>query len=245
MRGMAQTPSLCSAVGAYVTTTGKHLSGRQALARWAKAQPDLRRFVLIGDLASKCRDASPNEQDRLLLAVVSVADGDHLAQLTAVACLSRKLGAVVAGWRRAGAGSTDLQALEADLVSEAWSAVTNAAARLAAGHPLPPRLALVLVDNARHAVRSSRRRELRSAGKEVHLDNLDGFGHAPKRPASERLATEIAAAVRAGRISAKAAAPVFLTRVAGFSPEEAAKRLGMSPAVLRATRSRAERRLVA
>jgi DNA-directed RNA polymerase specialized sigma24 family protein len=245
MRGMAQTPSLISAVSTYVTTTGKRLSGHQALVRWAKAQPELRRFVLIADLASKCRDASPNEQDRLLMALVSVADGDHLAQLTAVACLSRRLGAVVAGWRRAGASDGDLQALEADLVSEAWSAVANAAACLAAGQPLPPRLGLVLVDNARHAVRASRRRELRSAGREVHLDNLDGFGCAPERPASEQLATEIAAAVRAGRISAKAAAPVFLTRVAGFSPEEAAKRLGMRPAVLRATRSRAERRLVA
>ena len=245
MRGMAQTHSLISAVSGYVNTTGKHLSGRQALARWAEAQPELRRFVLIGDLASKCRDAKPDDQDRLLLAVVSVADGDHLAQLTAVACLSRKLGAVVAGWRRAGASAPDLQVLEADLVSEAWSAVANAAACLAAGQPLPPRLGLVLVDKARHAVRASRRRELRSAGREVRLDNLDGFACAPERPASERLAAEIAAAVRAGRISAKAAAPVFLTRVAGFSPEEAAKRLGMSPAVLRATRSRAERRLVA
>jgi len=245
MRGMAQTTSLISAVSAHVTTTGKHLSGRQALARWAKAQPELRRFLLIGDFASKCRDASPNDQDRLLLAVVSVADGDHLAQLTAVACLSRKLGAVVAGWRRAGASSTDLQGLEADLVSEAWSAVANAAARFAVGELMTARLGLVLVDNARHAVRNSRRRELRSAGREVHLDHLDGFGCAPEKPANERLAAEIAAAVRAGRISAKVAAPVYLTRVVGFSAEEAAKRLGMSPAVLRATRSRAERRLVA
>jgi len=242
---MAQTPSLISTVSAYLTTTGKHRSGHQALARWAKAQPELRRFALIGDLACKCRDASPNEQDRLLLALISVADSDHLAQLTAVACLSRKLAAVTAGWRRAGASATDLQALEADLVSEAWSAVANAAACLAAGQPLPTRLGLVLVDSARHAVRASRRRELRSAGREVHLDNLDGFACAPERPPSERLAAEIAAAVRAGRISAKAAAPVFLTRVAGLSPEEAAKRLGMSSAVLRATRSRAERRLVA
>jgi DNA-directed RNA polymerase specialized sigma24 family protein len=180
-----------------------------------------------------------------MLAILSIADGDHLAQLTAVACLSRKLGAVVAGWRRGGASATDIEALEADLVSEAWSAVANAAALLAAGAPPPPRLGLVLVDSARHAVRGPRRRELRAAGREVHLDDLDGFGCAAERPANERLASEIVAAVRAGRLSAKAVAPVFLTRVAGFSPEEAGKRLGMSPAVLRATRSRAERRLVA
>jgi DNA-directed RNA polymerase specialized sigma24 family protein len=242
---MPQTTSFISAVTAYVSTTGKRLPGHQALARWAKAQPDLGRFVLIGDLASKCRDGTPDEQDRLLLGLVSVAEGDHLAQLTAVACLSRKLGAVVAGWRRAGASATDLQGLEADLVSEAWSAVAHAAARLAAGEPPPPRLGLVLVDSSRHAVRGARRRQLRAAGRQVHLHDLDGFGCAPERLVNERLAVEIAAAVRAGRISAKAAAPVFLTRVAGFSPEEAGRRLGMSPAVLRATRSRAERRLVA
>jgi DNA-directed RNA polymerase specialized sigma24 family protein len=242
---MAQTTSLISSVTAHVSTTGKRLPGHQALARWAKAQPDLAPFVRLGDLACKCRDGSPNEQDRLLLALVSVADGDHLAQLTAVACLSRKLGAVVAGWRRGGASVADLQALEADLVSEAWSAVANAAARFVGGEPPPARLGLVLVDSARHAVRGPRRRELRAAGRQIPFDNLDAFGRAPERPVNERLASEIVAAVRAGRLSAKAAAPVFLTRVAGFSPEEAGKRLGMSPAVLRATRSRAERRLVA
>jgi DNA-directed RNA polymerase specialized sigma24 family protein len=242
---MAQTPSLISAVTSYVTTTGQHLSGRQALARWATAQPALSRFRLLGELGSHCRDASPVEQDGLLLALLSVADRDHLAQLTTIACLSRKLGAVVAGWRRAGASYPDLQTLEADLVSAAWSAVADAAARLATGGPAPPRLGLVLVDDARHAVRGARRRELRATGREVPLEHLDGFGHAPEKPASEQLATEIAAAVRAGRISAKAAAPVFLTRVAGFSPDEAAQRLGMGPFVLRALRSRAERRLVA
>jgi DNA-directed RNA polymerase specialized sigma24 family protein len=38
---------------------------------------------------------------------------------------------------------------------------------------------------------------------------------------------------------------VFLTRVAGYSPAEAAQRLGVTPAVVRALRSRAERQLVA
>ena len=58
-------------------------------------------------------------------------------------------------------------------------------------------------------------------------------------------AAQIRDAVRAGRISARAAAPVFLTRVAGYSTAEAARALGRAPAVLRVQRSRAERALVA
>jgi DNA-directed RNA polymerase specialized sigma24 family protein len=82
-------------------------------------------------------------------------------------------------------------------------------------------------------------------GRQVSLEVLAEVATDIGRPSSEVLAAEIGAAVRAGRITAKAAAPVFLTRVAGYSPTEAAQRLGLTPAAVRAVRSRAERRLVA
>ncbi|MHB1534753.1 MAG: sigma factor-like helix-turn-helix DNA-binding protein, partial [Acidimicrobiales bacterium] len=65
------------------------------------------------------------------------------------------------------------------------------------------------------------------------------------RSAAELLAVEVARAVQEGRITAAAARPVFLTRVVGFPVAEAAERLGCSPGVIRALRSRAERRLAA
>jgi DNA-directed RNA polymerase specialized sigma24 family protein len=242
---MAPTTSLISAVSGYVRATSTHLSGRQALARWGKTGPSLGQFRTLAELTSCCRDAVPAHQDSLLLALLAAANDDQLAQLTVLACLSRKLCAVVAGWRRAGASADDLRAMEADLVSEAWLAVARTAALLAGGGRPPARVGLVLVDQARHAVRAHRRRELRATGREVALEHFNGFGQEPERPPGEQLAAEIGAAVRAGRISARLAAPVLLTRVAGYSPEEAAKRLGMKASVLRALRSRAERRLVA
>jgi DNA-directed RNA polymerase specialized sigma24 family protein len=73
---------------------------------------------------------------------------------------------------------------------------------------------------------------------------LPQLAHEDKAPPAEELARQIGAAVRAGHLSAPAARPVFLTRVAGYSTAEAAESLGHSPAVLRALRSRAERALV-
>ena len=46
--------------------------------------------------------------------------GDHLAQLTMLAALSRRLSAAVATRRRAGVSPTDLDAHQADLVTRLW-----------------------------------------------------------------------------------------------------------------------------
>ncbi|HET9061577.1 MAG TPA: hypothetical protein VFN61_16815 [Acidimicrobiales bacterium] len=66
-----------------------------------------------------------------------------------------------------------------------------------------------------------------------------------ERSAAERLGDEVANAVRSGRLSATAARAVYLSRVLGYSDSEAVVRLGYNQDVLRATRSRAERALVA
>jgi hypothetical protein len=242
---MATTTSLIASVTSYVSTTGRHLSGRQALARWSASQPHLRTFPALADLVSACRDGRPADQDRLLGAVVSVADGDHLAQLTVIAGLSRRLSATVATWRRAGVSPVDLEALQADLVTRLWEVIGMHAVAATAGVPLPPHLGVELVGQALDELRVHRRRERRAGAREVCLDGRTGLVPAAGLTAAEALADEIGSAVRAGRISAKAAAPVFLTRVVGYSSAEAAKCLGVTPASVRAVRSRAERQLVA
>jgi DNA-directed RNA polymerase specialized sigma24 family protein len=174
-----------------------------------------------------------------------VAIGDALAQLAVIAALSRHLSSAVSAWRRAGASLDDLAVLQADSVTECWAAVVDFANRLAAGQPLPAKVALVLVDRARSAVRARRRRELRADARRSRLDELDELASSTEPTPAEELAHEIATAVRAGRISASAAAPVFLTRVVGYSTTETAFALGQQPNAVRAVRSRAERALVA
>ena len=245
MRGMAPTTSLVTSVAGYVAATGNHLAGRQALARWASLQPALRDFSTLAEVVAACRDGAPEQQDRVLGALLRVSHGDQLAQLTVIAALGRKLGGAVSSWRRAGASPADLDVLQADLVSRCWEVVAATAALIADGEAPPPHLALELVGRAWDAFRVPRRRERRAAAHHVGLDRLGELATRPGRSAADALAREIGSAVRAGRISAKAAAPVFLTRVVGYSSAEAAKRLGVTPAVVRALRSRAERLLVA
>ena len=245
MRGMAPTTSLVTSVAGYVAATGNHLAGRQALARWASSQPTLRRFSTLAEVVAACRDGTSEQQDRLLSALICVAHDDQLAQLTVIAALGRKLSGAVSSWRRSGASPADLEVLQADLVSRCWEVVAATAAAIADGAAPPPRLALELVGQAWDAFRVPRRRELRAAAHNVDLDRLGELATRPGRSAADALAREIGSAVRAGRISAKAATPVFLTRVVGYSSAEAAQRLGVTPAVVRALRSRAERLLVA
>jgi DNA-directed RNA polymerase specialized sigma24 family protein len=242
---MATTTSLITSVTSYVSKTGMHLLGRQALARWSVSQPCLRDYPALADLVAACRDGRPSEQDRLVSALVCVAHGDHLAQLTVIAALSRRLSATVATWRRAGISPADLHALQADLVTRLWEVVARHAAAVRAGTPLPAHLGVELVGQALDELRVQRRRERRAGAHHVYLEHWNGLAAPSCRTAAEGLAEEIASAVRAGRITPRAAAPVFLTRVAGYSSAEAAKRLGVTPASVRAIRSRAERRLVA
>lgn len=243
---MATSPSLIRTVTTYVDTTGSRLAGIQAFAHWASAEPCFAAYCSLPEAVRACRHGAPDVQDALLGALLRVGNDDSLAQLAAVAALSRRLAATLGAWRRGGAPPADIPALEADLVSECWVAVASLAAGLTAGVPLPPRLALVLVDRARAAVRGSRRRELRARLRQVGFDEyLPELASEDRAAAASELGRQIGAAVRAGRLSASAARTVFLIRVAGYSATEAASSLGRSAASVRSTVSRAERVLVA
>lgn len=244
MPAMATPTSLISSVSSYVEAAGRRPPALRAYARWCASDPRLSPYRSLPDAVRACREACPEHQDDLLASLLAVAPGGPLAQLGTVAALSRHLGSAVSSWRRAGASPPDLAVLQADLVSECWAVVAGLAEAARNGRPLPPRLALAIVDRARAAVRNPRRRELRARARQAPFPASREAGGLA-RPVAEALALEIRDAVRAGRISAKAAAPVFLTRVAGYSTAEVARALGKGRDVVRAERSRAERALVA
>lgn len=78
---MATSGPLISAVAGYVETTGRHLSGLRAFARWSKSEPRLRRYRSVAEVVRACREASPAEQDAIVGALLAVASDDPLAQL--------------------------------------------------------------------------------------------------------------------------------------------------------------------
>ena len=233
------------AVLASVSDRGRTRAGRVRYWRWAAAEPVLSGWECLEQMVVAARAAQPGVQDVLVGALLEVGAGDGLAQLAVVAVLSRGLGSVVAGWSRAGVPPGQLEEMEADLVSGCWLAAADLAGRVAAGEPVPARVGLRLLDRARQPVRAERRRQLRTALRLVPLSSAGQVAAGQDRPVDVALAGEIAGAVRARRITAAEAAPVFLTRVAGFDVAETARRLGTTPGSVRAGRSRTERRLAA
>jgi DNA-directed RNA polymerase specialized sigma24 family protein len=238
MQAMAQRTSLTRSLSAYVASSSRTLAGQRAVARWHASSPELVRCRSLQEAVVAARGSA-----LVLAALVRLAGDDQLAQLAVLAALSPKLAAVVGRWRRAGATGADLDALEADLVSACWEAVVSEAEPPTPREP--GRLSEELVARAWERARTPRRRELRHAARCDVLEVADDLAAPAGSVVADELSAEIAAAVRAGRISARAAAPVFLTRVAGFSTAEAARRLGTSAPSLRVARSRAERALVA
>lgn len=241
---MQETDRAIATVITTAVTMGRTRSGRRSYTRWAAAEPLLSAWSSAGDLVTAGRAAPPGEQDRIIGCLLRQPPADELAQITLLAVLSRALGSVITAWGRAGADSRELRDLEADLVSGCWLAANELGCRIAAGDAVPPRVALLLRDRARQSVRTPRRRQLRTAQRQESLSAACA-AVAPDRPACERLAGEIADAVRGQLLTAAEAAPVFLTRVVGYDVVETARRLGTTPATVRASRSRSERRLSA
>ncbi|HET9060526.1 MAG TPA: hypothetical protein VFN61_11440 [Acidimicrobiales bacterium] len=241
---MTDHRSLISAISSYVAATSTTLAGRRCMAAWALTRPGLARYKSVAELVRECRDSGPQRQDKLLTELLSVP-ADGLAHIAILASLSPRLSGVLATWRRGGASATDLKDLEAALVSECWAEILALSDALSEGHGCPEGLAVLIVERARQRVRAARRREVRALYRRMPIAVVGTWAAGPERSTAERLGDEVAEAVRSGRLSATAARPVYLTRVLGYSDTEAAVRLGYNQDVLRATRSRAERALVA
>ncbi len=242
--GMSTCPAAIQALVDHVETRSDLRSGRRRAAEWAAVEPDLTGFPSPAAVAAAIRTAGPTEQDRLVCALLRRAASDDLAQLTVVAGLSRRLGWIVAGWKRAGVPPADLPILEADLVSECWAAVAVTARTMAGGDDPPPRPTPAIVQTAWEQVRGPRRRQLRHAARQ-ETSTPDRPAPAPTVPAGEQLAEVVVSAVRSGRLSLTGARLVYATRVAGWSVIETAERLDCSPQSVRTRRARAEHRLAA
>lgn len=235
------TPAIQALVEHLVAVSASR-SGRRQSRLWAAAEPILDGYRSPADVAAAIRSGRPADQDGLVSALVRVAARDELAQLTVVAGLSRRLGWIVTGWRRAGVPQDELRTLEADLVAECWAAVAGLARKAPDGDP-PPRAAMSLVQTAWQKVRDPRRRQRRL---DTHRARLPG-GQVPtvSVPAGEELAAVIVSSLRSGQLTVGGARLVFATRVAGWSVAETAERLRCSPQSVRTRRARAERRLTA
>lgn len=242
---MARSDTPIAAVIDEVHQTGLGRSGRRAYASWSGPEPLLQQWATAGEAAAAARALHPGEQDRVIAALIRHGGTEPLGQLTVVSVLGRALGSVVAGWARAGIPPAEVTEMEADLVAGCWEAVAELAGQVTAGGPIPARVGLRLVDRARESVRGPRRRVRRAQAHQQPLDATTARVAVPGRSGCEALSVEISRAVRAGRLRHAEAAPLFLTRVVGFDVAEAARRLGCSAGVLRAVRSRAERRLIA
>jgi RNA polymerase sigma-70 factor (ECF subfamily) len=229
-----------SVVVDHVAGVGSGRDARACSARWAHTQPVLAGLGSPAAAAGACRAARGADQDVLVSALLAVAAGDEWAQLTILAGLADRLASVVSGWARGGMPAAVLADAEAELVGACWAAIADFA-----GGPPPGRPGLVLVDRARETVRAGRRRQRRLEDRLVPWPVADPAAAAGPGPALEVLAGAITDAVAAGRLSVPAARAVYLTRVAGLPTAEAAELLGCGSGVLRAVRSRAERRLAA
>lgn len=219
-------------------------SSCRRVAGWAATEPVLCGYPTPAHVAAAIRIARPIEQDALVGALIRLAAEDDLAQLTVVAGLSRRLGWIVTGWRRAGVPPGELGELESDLLCGCWMAVAALARSFGGGGEVPPRLAMSIVQTAWQEVRAPRRRQRR------HDSRRDGSITQPRSqpavaPAGEELATVIVSAVKARQVSVTGARLIFATRVAGWSVTETAERLGCSPQSVRTRRARAEQRLAA
>jgi hypothetical protein len=232
-----------AAVVAHVDLVGATRASRRQVAGWGAVDPVLAVFGSAGEAARACRAGPPSRQDELIVALLRAVGEDKLAQLTVVAGLSRRLGAVVAGWARSGVLGAELAAMEADLVAECWAAVAEAARLQAARAGCRARPGLWLVDAAREAVRVPRRRLRRAVGRQVPLVEACHVVAPAGRPAADRLGFVVVDCVRRGALSPDDAGCVLLTRVAGWRIAELAARWGCTAAGLRARRMRAERRL--
>jgi hypothetical protein len=231
--------AVCAVVD-HVASAGVGRRARRAAVRWASAEPALARFGSPAEVAAACRAARGGDQDRLLVALLRVAEGDEWAQLTVLAGVAGRLGWVVAGWARAGLPPWELADAEAELVARCWAAIA------ACGQGPPPcRPGLVLVDAAWEQVRAGRQRQRRYGARccpmPTDLPAVTDAG----LPVLDRLAVRVTEAVLDDRLSLRQARAVYLTRVAGLSTLEAGELLGCGPGVLRVMRSRAERRLAA
>ncbi|MGH9078367.1 MAG: hypothetical protein ACRDY0_13125 [Acidimicrobiales bacterium] len=161
-----------------------------------------------------------------LLAPLAARRDDEVATVTVLAALAARLAGIVGRYRRAGLSVDDLATVEADLVAETVAALAAFGTGDSVGG---------LVSTAWGRARTLRRRDRRRA---EHPPML-----APPGAGGDPLAgVTLGAAVRAARVPASGRSALWLAAM-GVPTEAVAAAAGVTPAAIRARRSRAARRL--
>ena len=223
---------LLAALARWPDGPGSSPAARRAVSTWAD-DPVLSRFETPG--AAAVGAAQPDGGD--VLAALAGRRQDGWAATAAATALVGWLAPITTGWRIHGMPTTDLDAAEADLVCEA---VADLAARAGLGATTID--GRHVAQRAWHRVHGARRTERARGNRRVALS---AAAHAPARPArtaAETVLVELSRAVTTEVVTPLAAAAVGWV-AAGWTTPDAARAAGMSPAALRARRSRAVRQL--
>lgn len=238
---MTSPHGLIADLTAHVARAGTRPPAVRAARRWAAHRAVLAPYPHPAEVARAGRAADPGGQDRLLSALLDVGAPDEWAELTVLAILSPQLSRVVDYWGRHGATRCELVDLESDLVAECWTVIR----RVMADGPCPDHPGLALPARARLAVRNRRTTEIRRAGRTSGDGPPDVGWVGDPRSSAGLLAAAISEATTAGVLGAGPARAVFLTRVVGLNPAEAATWMGTAPGSVRALRLRGAHRLSA
>lgn len=181
----------------------------------------------LSGFSSPAEAASRAAADPAAFAVLAARPGDHMATAAALAVVADQLAPVAARWYRSGLRDDDLADAEADLVTEALTAMRAD----------PSRPAAVVVQIAWHRVEAIRRTARARGGR-----------HEPLSPGHDRVMSPAEPVLRPlGVIGDAVATGVLTTAVAAVLWSECGlpvlDRASVSPAAWRQRRSRARRAL--
>ena len=239
-RVMQRATSLFRALEAdwLVVGFGDRAAGR--LARWAADDPTLEGFGSPAQLVARCHSRiDPGWSNRALQALLRVGAADPLAARTVLQALIPALAGLARRAKTAAAlCNSEGEHWDQEVVAIAWEQIVS----LSADPPPWPAMAIVNLTWSR--LRTVIDRQRRQMGRDVPLDDHPIEHTVEARSAAERLVLILGEAVRRGAMDRDSAAVILCTRVLGFSPAEAARAAGRTPASIYKQRERAERSLV-
>jgi hypothetical protein len=211
--------------------------GRDAMLRWAAAEPDLAGLATLVELLEALRGRTePGWRDRRMLALLRLAPDDPDARRLALQVVRPAL----SGIARAYSGRWG--------AADASSAVIVVALERIATFPTHRRrsnLAGHIVRDTRHVLFQQLTREL--AVEEAYAmprelsEAEDLLVASPERTAADRVAAVVADAVRAGKITRRHAQLVLESRLGGVPIHEIAAAWRRPPQTVRRMRQRIER----
>lgn len=224
---------------------GSGAAARDAVGRWAHTEPQLAGFQDLAEVVDRChRRGDAAAANRLLAAVVRLADRDPLAGrtvlqavlpgLAALSLRARRLGWCRPGGVWSGAGELDQELLA--LACERIDALAGQQLEWPASTIVGQVWRRIRMASAQHRTQRYRHTQL-DPGRVAEA--LPTAGEAWE----QQLTRLLCDAVRGGTLARPDGAVIYSTRVLGVSPAEVAERLDIDVRALWQRRRRAERAL--